>query len=130
MIQYIIASAAGFLAGAAGAMGLGGGSVLLMYLTLGAGMEQLRAQGVNLIFFIPCAIIALLIHGSEGRLRWKILLPAAAFGLAGALVGYWLGGVIGGAWLGKLFGAFLIVLGVRELLPARRAKVERTPINK
>ena len=49
------ALAAGFAAGALGAMGLGGGSVLILYLTLCAGLPQLQAQGINLTFFLPCA---------------------------------------------------------------------------
>ena len=35
---------AGFLSGMLGAMGLGGGSVLILYLTLSASVEQLQVQ--------------------------------------------------------------------------------------
>ena len=48
---------AGLLSGALGAMGLGGGGVLVIYLTLAAQMEQTTAQGVNLLLFIPCALL-------------------------------------------------------------------------
>lgn len=116
MEQYIISSVAGFLAGTAGAMGLGGGSILLLYLTLFANVEQLRAQGINLLFFIPCALSALWIHHREGRIQWRIVLPSAVYGIIGAAAGYWLGGMIGGEWLGKIFGVFLLALGGRELL--------------
>lgn len=115
MWQYVISAAAGFLAGTAGAMGLGGGSILLLYLTLFANTEQFRAQGINLIFFIPCAFVALWIHHKEGRIQWRTVLPTAIYGILGATIGYWLGGFLGGKWLGKIFGVFLLALGAREL---------------
>lgn len=121
MWEYVISSAAGFLAGTAGAMGLGGGSILLLYLTLFANVEQLRAQGINLIFFIPCALAALWLHHREGRVEWRIVLPSAVYGIIGAAAGYWLGGFIGGEWLGKVFGVFLLALGARELLHRRQS---------
>ncbi len=119
MGQYIAASAAGFLAGVAGSMGLGGGSLLLLYLTLLAGTEQLQAQGINLIFFIPCALVSLLVHNRAGRIDWKLTLPTAAWGIIGAVGGFLLSGFIGGRLIGKGFGLFLLVLGARELF--RRA---------
>lgn len=96
-------------------MGLGGGSILLLYLTLFANTEQFRAQGTNLIFFIPCALVALWLHHKEGRIQWRTVLSTAVYGLLGSVAGYWLGGFLGGKWLGKVFGLFLLALGTREL---------------
>lgn len=115
MQQYLIAAIAGLLAGAAGAMGLGGGSILLMYLTLIAGMGQLHAQGINLIFFIPCALVSLLMHQRQGRIPWGIVLPVIGWGLPFALAGFALSGRLGGDFMSKIFGGFLVVLGVREI---------------
>ena len=50
---------AGLFSGIIGAMGLGGGAVLIIYLSVFTDMPQLEAQGINLIFFIPIAIAAL-----------------------------------------------------------------------
>lgn len=115
MRQIIIAALAGLLAGAAGAMGLGGGSILLLYLTLMAGMGQLHAQGINLIFFIPCALTALVLHQKRGRVPWDIVIPMIAWGLPFAFAGFALSHRLGGTFMGKVFGAFLLLLGVREL---------------
>lgn len=115
MGQYALAAAAGFLAGTAGAMGLGGGSILLLYLTLAAHTEQLTAQGMNLLFFIPCAVLALWLHSRQGRVPWREVLPAAAIGLPFAAAGYAASGFLGGDGMRKLFGLFLLALGVREL---------------
>ena len=60
-MSFLWAAAAGTLSGMIGAMGLGGGGVLIIYLTLFLGMEQGIAQGVNLIFFFPCAVFALIV---------------------------------------------------------------------
>ena len=44
------------------AMGLGGGGVLILYLTLVRDTPQMVAQGVNLLFFLPCAIVAIVLY--------------------------------------------------------------------
>ena len=49
----------GFLAGFAGGLGVGGGGILLLYLTAFAGVEQLSAQGINLLFFLPPSVLLL-----------------------------------------------------------------------
>lgn len=121
MKDILIMCAAGLFSGAAGAMGLGGGGVLMIYLTLFAGIEQVAAQGINLIFFIPCAAVSLIVNSRQGLVEWKEALPAAAFGLAGAVAGYFLAGFIGGNWLGKIFGAYMLILGAKELFHKKAA---------
>lgn len=122
MTQYIITILAGLLAGAAGAMGLGGGSILLMYLTLIAGMAQFRAQGINLLFFIPCALSALFMHQRRGRVPWNIVIPMICWGLPFALAGFVLGNKLGGESIGKIFGIFLVILGIREIFGTKQLK--------
>ncbi len=57
----------GFLSG----LGVGGGSLLILWLTAVLSMEQRTAQGVNLLFFLPAAIAACLFHSRQGRLQWR-----------------------------------------------------------
>lgn len=111
MIRFIAA----LLSGAAGAMGLGGGSVLLIYLTLMEGLPQLEAQGINLIFFLPCAAVALIFHIKNGLVGKKIWIPILT-GLLGAAAGLWLSGVIGEFWLRKIFAVLVLMIGVKEVL--------------
>ena len=110
---------AGFVSGALGALGLGGGSVLILYLTLFAGMEQAQAQGINLVFFVPCALLAVILYARKGLIARPLWLPAALLGLAGALIGSWLSGVIGSELLQKLFGGLLLLFGIREIFHRR-----------
>jgi len=115
MNGWIITTIAGFIAGIAGALGLGGGSVLLLYLTMFAGVAQRQAQGINLIFFIPCAVTALIVHSRSKLIVWREALPCAAVGLFGSFGGYALSGMLDESLLRMLFAIFLLVLGVREL---------------
>ena len=59
----------GLLAGVAASMGFGGGFVLIIYMTAFAGVDQVTAQGVNLLFFLPVALVSLVIHQKTGLLN-------------------------------------------------------------
>lgn len=102
---------AGFLSGMLGAMGLGGGGILLIYLTLFAGMDQLKAQGINLLFFIPIGTAATVIYAVKKKIKWKTVLIFAALGLLGSALGVFISGIIKKALLSKLFGGALVVFG-------------------
>lgn len=117
---------AGFLSGIIGAMGMGGGAVLIIYLTLMADIGQVKAQGINLIFFIPIAVAALIVYSKRGEIKWKTTLPIAAGGIIGAGLGFWLTDIIGADILGKFFGGFLILLGIKEIFIGREKKKKST----
>lgn len=110
----IAALLAGLLSGLIGAMGLGGGAVLIIYLNLFTDTPQLKAQGINLIFFIPIAIVAVLIYTKQKRIKWKTVAFVALFGLIGSAAGSLLVGVLGGEITGKIFGGLLVLMGLRE----------------
>lgn len=111
----IAALLAGLLSGIIGGMGLGGGAVLIIYLTVFRDVEQLKAQGVNLLFFIPIALVAVIIYAFKKQIKWRITLPVAAGGIIGAVGGFFLTDIIGGGLTAKLFGGFLIILGIKEI---------------
>ena len=106
---------AGFLSGIVGAMGLGGGSFLLLYLTLIMSVPQIKSQGINLLFFIPCAIVSIFLHNRNNLICWSIVFPVALGGILGIFCGLWLLSVINPNILSKIFGVFLILFGVAEL---------------
>ena len=105
---------AGAAAGALGAMGLGGGGVLLLWLAF-SGMDQLAAQGVNLFFILPVGAVGLWLHRKNGLVVLSAALPMALGGLLGLGLGTALAGWLPSGLLRKLFGAFLIVVGLMEL---------------
>lgn len=98
-----------------GALGLGGGGVLVMFLTVFASVSQLRAQGINLLFFIPVGFFALIFHIKRGLVDKKIAVPAIIAGLVGALIGCFTARLLGACVMRKIFGSMLLVLGCWEL---------------
>lgn len=115
---------AAFFSGFAGSLGLGGGGVLVLYLVLSLGEEQIAAQGINLLFFIPCAALSTVVYSFKKLIDWKTVLAAAAGGLPGVLLGSWLLGSMDPLWPGKIFGAFLLIMGLKELF-AKQKKVTK-----
>ena len=112
MNDFLIASLAGFFAATISSMGLGGGGVLIIYLTLFAGVPQMQAQGSNLLFFLPIAALSLIIYYRRGVLQLKKNLPFILYGLLGCLPGYLLASRINSEWLARGFGAGLVLLGI------------------
>ncbi len=110
-IAVAVGAALGFLSG----LGVGGGSLLMLWLTLASGMESAQARLINLMFFLPCALIATFFRWKQGKANWGVTLTAVAFGLLGA----WLGNRWQGRWdeklLKKALGALFLVCGLREL---------------
>lgn len=115
---------AAFFSGFAGSLGLGGGSVLVLYLVLSLGEEQITAQGINLLFFIPCAALSTVVYSFKKLIDWKTVLAAAAGGLPGVLLGSWLLRSMDPLWPGKIFGAFLLIMGLKELF-AKQKKIKK-----
>ena len=105
---------AAFLSGVAGAMGLGGGGVLVLYLTLCLKLPQIKAQGINLVFFVPCAVIAIILHTRKKLINWKQIVPIITGGIIGVSVGMMLVNSISTELLSKLFAGLLVIMGIRE----------------
>lgn len=111
VVNAIIGAALGFLSG----LGVGGGSLLLLWLTLVSGMEQSEARLINLMFFLPCAIVATAFRWKHTKPDWPLTLWTAASALLGAYLGNVLGGLLNMGLLKKLLGALFILSGLREL---------------
>lgn len=120
MIEGIV----GFFTGIAASLGLGGGFILIIYLTLFANIEQRIAQGANILFFLPIAFISVAIHWKNGFIEWKRLPVICGFGVAGALLGLWLGNTIDSGLLQKLFAGLLIIVGLKELFHKSEKKAK------
>lgn len=111
---------AGLLSGIIGSMGLGGGTVLLIYLAAFMGVEQLRAQGINLIFFLPVGLLSVIIYSLKRQIKWKSVLIFAASGLVGAALGTFLSGFVGSHYTRLAFGILLILLGVNAVFTKKK----------
>ena len=102
----------GFLSG----LGIGGGSLLILWLTLVLNMDAAAARGINLLFFLPSALIAAFFRWKQGSIPFRRILPAIASGCAAALTFSLLSTRLETPVLKKYFGVLLIVTGIRELL--------------
>ncbi len=121
MILFIIGIASGIISG----MGIGGGVILIPALVVASGIDQHTAQGINLIYFIPTAIIALVVHIIKKRIEFKTAIPVILTGLAGAYFGSRLALSMDGTVLRRMFGVFLLVIGAYELYKSvKRDKAE------
>jgi len=112
MILFLIGLASGIISG----MGIGGGTILIPALVLFVKPGQHVAQSVNLLFFIPTAIIALIIHVKNKRIDFKMALPIIIAGIAGAFLGSRLALSLSGPTLKRVFGVFLLFMGCYEIV--------------
>ena len=115
MKDWLIAALAGAATGVLSGFGVGGGSLLLIYMTSFAGVPQTLAQGVNLLYFLPAAATALPAHLKNGYVEKKALLPAIAAGLVCSALAAWAATALDVDVLRRCFGGFLILIGLREL---------------
>lgn len=114
----------GFLTGVMASMGLGGGFVLVVWLTMFADVEQRTAQGINVLFFLPIAFVSLIMHLRNGLVNKALVKKLAAGGFLGAAIGTLVSQVIANELLRKLFALFLLAFGLRELF-AKRSETDR-----
>lgn len=115
MTAWLLPLLAGTITGVLSAFGIGGGSLLLIYLTAFASLDQHQAQGINLLYFLPAAAAALPSHQKNGLLEKKVILPAVLAGLAAAGVAAWVSNGLETGLLRKLFGLFLLYVGLTQL---------------
>ena len=117
-VVLTISTVLGFLAG----IGVGGGSLLILWLTLVLGMSHPEARVLNLLFFLPSAVVASLFRWKQGKLEIKKVLPAIITGCVAAAGSSLLSQNLDMDTLKKLFGGLLIITGIRELLYKPKAK--------
>ena len=122
MTEWLIPFLCGLGAGTISAWGVGGGTLLLLVMTLFLGVEQRAAQAINLLFFLPTALSALICHAKGGYLDKPTLKAAIPAAVALALAGAWAATAIDVELLRKPFGIYLLASGVSLILPKNKKK--------
>ena len=105
----------GCVFGSLAGIGVGGGSLLVLWLTVVLDFPPEAARSINLLFFIPSALIACFFRWKQGALDVKAVVPAILAGCASAALFSWLGAALETGLLKKMFGGLLIITGLREL---------------
>lgn len=114
MIVWIIV--AGILSGIVAGMGMGGGTLLIPILTIFFDFKQQLAQGINLLAFLPCSIVSLIIHCKNKLVNFKIGIPIICSGVLASVGGSVLAMKLNSVILKKLFGGFLLIIGIFQLI--------------
>lgn len=111
MIEFI----AGIISGTISALGMGGGSVLILILSIFLNVEQHVAQASNIIFFIAASSIAITMNIKNKMIDWKISKAIVIYGIIGAIIGAQISLRLDTATLKKAFGVFLGVIAIYEI---------------
>ena len=94
---------------------MGGGTILILLLSIFMGVDQHIAQATNIVYFIPTAISAVIIVIKNKNVQWKIALPIILAGTIGAVISSNISTHINVEILRKLFGAFLLIIASYEI---------------
>ena len=94
---------------------MGGGTILILVLSLFLGIEQHIAQATNIVFFVPTSISAIIVNSKNKNIDWKTAKIIIVFGIIGALIGAKISTVLSADNLKKYFGIFLAIITVHEI---------------
>lgn len=115
-VAIVVGTVLGFLSG----LGVGGGSILILWLTLVQNVPSETARLLNLLFFLPAALISILFRLKQQRFSPKNVLPAILSGCLTALLFSHLAARWDTGRMKKLFGLLLLVIGIQELRYGRK----------
>lgn len=113
------------LSGIIGSMGLGAGTVLIIYLTVFENMPQIEAQGINLLFSLPCAALSIIIYKRKKLIVKDNLALLIIFGIVGAVGGYLLLDRMKPELLSDIFAVALILLSVFQFFAGSKRQKNR-----
>ncbi len=116
MLIFVVSILSGIISG----MGIGGGTILIPALIILFNISQQIAQGVNLISFIPTAAVAVITHIRNKNILLKLSVLLICGGLFGAVLGSILASSISSPVLRKLFGIFLFIMGIYEIISKKK----------
>lgn len=110
----------GFLTGIVSGFGVGGGSLLVLYLTVFGGVDQYTAGGVNLFYFTGCAPAALVSHIRNKRIVWRAVWLCLVTGIPLSVLAALLSSHLDVSLLRKGFGFVLLYIGIKEILSKKK----------
>lgn len=93
---------------------MGGGTVLILFLSVFLGIEQHISQSTNVIFFVPTAIAAIIVSFKNKNIDLKVAIPVCLWGIVGAFIGAYISTKMNVNLLRKCFGIFLILIAIYQ----------------
>ena len=73
MKAWLLPALAGLVCGVLSGLGIGGGTLLMVWMTAICGLEQRTAQGINLLYFLPTAVCALILLAGKGHEKYQLI---------------------------------------------------------
>ena len=105
----------GIISGIVSGTGMGGGTILIFFLTFMLGIDQHVAQATNLIFFIPTSIVAIVVNFKNKNIDLKLAIIITIFGILGAIIGANISIHVDVKILKKFFCIFLAIIAINEI---------------
>lgn len=119
MLEIIIGVISGIISG----IGMGGGTILILILTIFMNVDQHIAQSINLVFFIPTAIAAIIVNSKQKLIDFKTSNIIGIFGVIGALIGSSISNKMNSTLLRKTFGVFLAIIAINEIISYKKLHI-------
>lgn len=104
----------GIISGIVTGMGMGGGTILILLLSVFMGLDQHIAQATNLIFFIPTSISAIIVNIKNKNIKLNTAFKVILFGIIGAIMGSFISNKLPSSDLKKCFAIFIFVVAIHE----------------
>ena len=105
----------GLISGIVTGLGMGGGTILILFLSLFMGVEQHIAQATNLVFFVPTALATIAMNLREKNVDIKLAINISFFGIIGAIIGAIISNNINSENLRKYFAIFIFIIALHEV---------------
>lgn len=111
MIEVLIGLISGIISGT----GMGGGTILILLLSIFMGLDQHVAQATNLVFLVPTAIAAIFISLKKKIIDLRAGVVVIIVGVVGATIGAIISSKMNVNLLKKFFGIFLLIIAIYEI---------------
>lgn len=106
----------GIISGIVTGLGMGGGSILILILAAFMQVSQHVAQATNLLFYIPTAIVAILVHIKKKNIEKDVGKKLLLTTLVGSGLGAYLTTKVNAEHLQRYFGFFLLSVGIYGMI--------------
>ncbi len=118
IIDFLVGLMTGIISG----FGVGGGSLLVLYLTNFEQVHQLSAQGINLMYFLFVAPSALYSHIKNKLIDKNSAIICIISGVPTCILFAFIASKTDIDLLRRLFGMLMLFIGVRELFAKKTHK--------
>ena len=105
----------GIIAGIVTGLGMGGGTILILLLSLFMNLDQHIAQATNLVFFIPTSLAAIAINIKQKNVDFKLAVNISIFGILGSIIGGLISEKMSSTHLRKYFAVFILMIAIHEI---------------